>query len=476
MNQSVSDGDHSAAITQFVQSPAASHVDVIALLTKLQAVIARRTMDEKGSGSVSQDVEPDAAADLLLESVILHVFDTDAMWFVLAFLLDPKTIASAPQRTTATLLTKLRLVAPIDRTVAVLRVLLEPRRRKAIGFFLHKQILRLLFECSETHDNARTLLLAEWQQRNQTDTIMPTDVHHDVITLAVNALFDPSRTKQDVAWRIVEDLVADGNTGDPDTLLLLFMPVWQPKPATNGLILGDLLRKAIWSDVLPPFRHVYLQMCNQPVLPFHVNMHRACERMVTLMNKLGSHASSHPSVRALAEVNQFLFSRALAGVPDDTAITRLHQLLAQATLHNEQVEDDDVQDWQLDMFPRIYAGLILQVLSHEFASTTTIDKQSCVDLCTHHPYATRLRETVGAFLSFLLHTPPAQAARRRRVSKALLALMDQVNQTSVPFPYNMTIRTTWAIQLVQEPFQKELDCLGHDSRQFAGLLPGIAKS
>lgn len=77
--------------------------------------------------------------------MILCAFQTDAAWFVLAYLLSPDVIATS-QRTTASLLTNLHSWVAMDKVVAVLRILLEPKRRWAIQVYLHKAILRMLLD------------------------------------------------------------------------------------------------------------------------------------------------------------------------------------------------------------------------------------------------------------------------------------------------------------------------------------------
>ncbi|KAI8587758.1 hypothetical protein BDZ88DRAFT_424179 [Geranomyces variabilis] len=531
MNQKLAPAMRSEAITQFVQSPAASHLDVIALLRKLHALIAQRTKRQaekdakekqateggqsqttgtsprqlgdttvadtpaaagalaQRSNPVKEDLPVDNAVDLLLESVILRVFDTDATWFVLAFLLDPNTIASAPQRTTAKILTNLNLWAPVDRTVAVLRVLLEPRRRWAIRFFLHKQIMRTLFECSGKSPVARDLFLSEWQQRNRVGTEMPTDVRHDVVSMAVNTINGRPDT-QALVWTVFEDLVAEAETRevDEDVLLLLF------KPMRYSAQISDLLRNTApkgWEDP-QSFGHFHLKLQNVGTGPFDATRETR-KRMETLMNKLSA-VCRNPFVRVVAQLQQFLFCDAVEGIPDDESIERLHQMLVQAITVEDATEQmsldaavpdalprrvalDETSEWQLSVIPRLYASLSLQVLLQVLESAPEGQKESCASLCARHPHAIRLRETVNVLLQMLLNTPPAHAERRVRVAKACTGLMQQVSQMRLPQASSLgSERTSWSVELIQAPFKDLLDFLRYDLDLCAKLPHGVAKS
>ena len=510
MDRSLSASERSQAITQFVQSPAASHHDVIAVLRKLQAVVASRNQKDReaktalasvasasGTDSTRETVVDDDAADLLLESVILRVFDTDATWFVLAFLLDPKTISSAPQRTTATIVTNLRLWAPVDRTVAVLRVLLEPGRRWAIGHFLHKQILRLLFECSDHHALARELFITEWKQRGAE---MPKDVCHEVVKLAVSALNDRNEFKQALAWSIVDDLIIDANMNnmDPATLVLLLTPAWQPGGDDSGHMgLSTLLR-----DTCPPrrqtiggveapdsFGHVHSLLTAEPVFPFSTSTRHMCERMAALMSRL-SVVSQNQHVRVLSQLQQFAFSSNMAGEADDETMDQLRQLLLQSTVEAAVMAEtpskafsgvvlDITSEWAISVISRLYAGLSTQVLARALTATaasTPADVNPCTRLCQHHPYATRLKGSVGTLLQSMLNTPPAQAERRFRVAKALMAIVMQLNQTPLPtLPSKVTKPTTWLVELIGAPFGDLLDFIRRDSLQSANLVQNVGR-
>ncbi|KAJ3176688.1 hypothetical protein HDU87_004827 [Geranomyces variabilis] len=519
MNQMLPPLARTAAITQFVQSPAASHFDVIALLKKLHAVIAQRKkrqseteaveggqpkadaasadaplasfeISAQGPDRAGEDLPVDDAVDLLLESVILRVFDMDVTWFVLAFLLDPKTIASAPQRTTAQILTRLQLWAPVDRTVAVLRILLEPRRRWAIRFFLHKQILRTLFVCGDNSIAARELFLAEWQQRNRVGTEMPTDVRYDVVTMAVNAINERSE-KQALVWPIIEELVAESATRevDEDVLLLLFTPMMHT-PQISGLLRTSVPKE--WEDP-QSFGHFHLKLRGAESRAFVHEAHETRKRMATLMHKLST-VCRNPFVRIVAQLQQFLFCDAAEGSPDDESIEQLHQMLVQATTVDDttgatshsaavsgtfprRVSLEETSDWQLSVIPRLYAGLSLQVLLYVLESAPEEQKESCASLCARHPYAIRLRETVNVLLQVLLNTPPAHAERRMRAAKACTALMQQVSSTTLPRAATSgSEETSWAVELIQAPFKDLLDFLRQDSELCADLLPGVEKS
>ncbi|KAJ3017253.1 hypothetical protein HKX48_003643 [Thoreauomyces humboldtii] len=534
MNQTLPAATRSEAITRFVQSPAASHLDVIALLKKLQDIIAQRerklkeaqeakknkAMEGLTTVAPSQTVpaQPEEIAvfdphvDILLESVILRIFDTDATWFVLAFLLDPAVIASAPQRTTATILSNLKLWASVDRTVDVLRILLQPGRRSAITFFLHKQILRLLFDCSDNSAQARELFLTEWQQRNREGKEMAQDVRHEVVSLAIAGL-DERRERQELAWSIMDDLVSETATREVDTttLLLLFKPTWQPSWQPTNANDGDWNKRSVAISMLlretqPPrlptaggfqsplsFGHFHSLLCAEATVILRNGMPEMCQRMAALMRRL-SVVSQNRFVRIVAQLQQFLFSSTMEGMPDDESLDDLHRLLMENTINaasssmlsNTSISAmkiavlDDTSEWLLTVVPSLYAGLSLQVLLRAFTTPPAGQEgQSCSQLCAKYPYAIRLRDTVGTLLQALLNTTPAQADSRLRVSRALKALMNQIAITKLPTLAGLSEPeelTTWAIELVQAPFRELLDFLRQDSLQYADLLPGAYSS
>jgi len=154
---------------------------------------------------------------------------------------------------------------------------------------------------------------------------------------------------------------------------------------------------------------------------------------------------------------------------------------------------DHTVEWSLQVIPRLFAGLSLQVLTRALVTPSASGAGAGADadrspsaasfgrLCQQHPYADRVRAAVSALLAALLHTPPAQAQRRARVAKALTALMGQVGQTPLPVPaaavtpVGARCQPSWAVELIQAPFKDLLNFLRQDSAQLAGLLPGVEK-
>lgn len=551
MNQSLSATVRSAAITQFVESPATSHADVIELLKDLQARVAFKIKSEKkasatGKGEESKEESKSAAegpssssgqvvddaADLLLESVILKVFSIDGCWFVLSYLLRPDVIANSPQRTTASILTNLRLWAPIDRTVAVLRILLEPRRRRAISLFLQKQILRLLFECMDSNEAARQLFQAEWQQRNEADTRMSADVMHEVIKMCVAALSSGTSGKSALAWSVVEDLVADSASReiDPATLLLLFVS-WVPASppldstgqiARNGGSLANLVRTIQpvrkWvAGVEDPtsFGAFHSKLTAEAPAWFaagqaeSASSAQACKRFAALMHKL-SEVSSHPFLRVLARIQQFAFSAAMSGCEDELAIKQVERLMIEAcnaestapsaaaaaagssgaksgaaTAQYVGVELDSVSQYSLQILPRLFAGLSLQVLTRRWLEMCKAEPQSSfASFCAQQPCALRLTQAIGTLLHTLLHTPPIQAARRMRASTAVSALLSQVSQSTVPPPPSSAAAASrasnpapsWVVELAQVPFRDLLNFLRADGAASSVLPAGVERA
>ena len=140
----------SMSVSNFVMSPGSSHNDVISLIKELSASIAlgkeeaekekerekeREKKKEKETKTETETetekekeeekketVVVDRSAELLLESVILSVFQTDAAWFVLEHLLSMEVIGGSNQRTTANILQNLKLWVPIEKIVAILKV------------------------------------------------------------------------------------------------------------------------------------------------------------------------------------------------------------------------------------------------------------------------------------------------------------------------------------------------------------------
>jgi hypothetical protein len=415
----------------------------------------------------------------------------------------------------------------------VLRVLLEPRRRWALGFFLQKQILRLLFECSDANSLARELFHAEWNQRNAKETEMPNDVRHDVVKLAVAALGERNEGKQALAWSICDDLVAEGETRavDPASLLLLLTPLWQPTfadvancsslreraAALSGLLRGTAPHVVYTAGgaVAPhSFGYFHSQLVAEGslTLNFPSSTERAmCARMASLLEKL-SRSTQHPFLRSLSQMQQFLYSALLEGVTEDQTSECLQQLLMHASVEVQAepakaaassssssaaaipsplslvaVTLEDTREWSLAVLPRLYAGLTLQVLTRALvidaeaaadSSHADGEEHPCVRLCLEHPSAVRLRATVGALLHALLHTPPVQALRRLCVSKALYSLLSAVSQTPLPSLiglHSTAKSTSWAVELIQRPFKEELNFLRQDATLCNNLLPGKDK-
>lgn len=542
MNPSLSASVRSAAVTQYVDSPASSHHAVIALLKKLHAaaafaklqaratntatdtaasavatpaddeqkedhVIANNEDESKGSSasssSSSSAPKVDEAVEVVLESVILRVFKTDGVWFVLSYLLSPGVIASAPQRTTATILTNLTKWAPVDRVVSVLRILLEPRRRWAIQSFLHKQIVRLLFDCAD-HRDASQLFLDEWRARNINK--LPADLLHEMLKMGVASLFlsQGEAGKREVAWKVVEELVNDrDNIGaiSPSTLVLLLLPIWQPNtPLPNRRPVNHLLREPLSSyisaagSMAPPFdqasqddpnsfAYVHAKFLSEE--PIYFSDADLCVRMLNLMRALNSNTKLNKHVRLLAQLQQFLFSSSVDGHADDDALAKLHQLLLQltvnavtpsttvtATLSSSASESGTAgRVWQqrvdqstlfcLNVVPKLFSNLSLQVLIRSRQSDDLISQ-----VCSVHPYAQRLSETMRVLLTNLLMTTATLAQRRMRVSHVVMLMLMEANKAD----------QLWTNSLYQQPFQPLFQCLTTDASYLSAFRSTISVS
>uniref|UniRef100_A0A7S4UTJ4 Uncharacterized protein n=1 Tax=Paramoeba aestuarina TaxID=180227 RepID=A0A7S4UTJ4_9EUKA len=445
MDVSKSPGERSRAVAQFVESPVSGHQEIIALLKRL---LANRS-------------EEDGALDVLLETVILSVFSTDATWFVLAYLLSPQVISTSPQRTTASILTQMKKWIPVSKVVGVVEILLEPKRRWALHLFLFKSILRLLFDCNI--EKGAQIFLKEWENRYETE--MHKDLQYEMVKLSVDAI----RTKSpvtDVAWKVVESIATDPKASN-EILLLLLTPRWSPRAAFAT-------QKTLDTSYSIPRKQEngeFLKLCSaRPGL----GVVSFCEEDVASRVKdlMGLIQNTHPNspISTLAFVHQFTLSRATLGEEEDQSIHALHSLLLGETINQEGKLTDlgalsslsppletlpEATHYLIHTVPKLYVGLLLQVLNRKiqegYPDVHRNSDKPFLELSSHE-YAKQLTRLVSCLLTTLAKTAPLEVEKRARVSEVLRLLM-----TSIKSSHAM-----WFKHLVSLPSAHLLSFLGKE--------------
>ena len=445
MDVSMSPGVRSRSIAQFVESPVSGHQEIIDLLKRL---LANRS-------------EEDGALDVLLETVILSVFSTDATWFVLAYLLSPEVISTSPQRTTASILTQMKKWIPVAKVVGVVKILLEPRRRWALKLFLFKSILRLLFDCNI--EEGANVFLREWENRYQTE--MHKDLQYEMVKLSAEALSSNSAISN-VAWKVVESVAADPKASD-ELLLLLLSPKFSPRSkfATQKTV------QVMYSIPRKQEKGEFLKACEKksknPVYNFQdEKMAERVSNLLTLLQK------THPKspVSTLAFVQQFTYSRAVLGEEDNNSIEALRALLVNETtkLDGKPLEltgleglrppmetIEESTHYLLQTVPKIYVGLLLQVLNRKiqegYPNVQRNADKPFAELASHD-YASQLSKLVSLLLSTLASTAPLEVEKRARVSEVLQLLISSMKQS----------HAMWYKHLVSEPSKNLLRFLGQE--------------
>lgn len=460
----------SDAATKFVVSPASGHRAIIELLQRLNE--SRKKNEKRAEKTVSDDKTKavvDDGADVLIESIVLNVFKIDAAWFVLSYLLSPSVIASAPHRITASILQNLKTWVPVAKVVSVLRILLEPKRRFALSIFLHKSLLRVLFDCA-TH-NASALLLAEWSDRERLK--LHVDVQHDMVRLCVQCIAqEASAGKQsEIAWQIVEEVATDANVHS-ETQLLLLLPTWTPTlPFVSGpfssvdgvrMIAGVL-------DFQPPdsaplrrqdptsFSWLLDKLCSESSLCFTSS--DACPRLRRLARMLSAQ-SANRHIRVLAMMKQYTFSGCMVGEADDEAVDDLHTLvLSLLGTYPVEVESgslpllssilidtsrstssqasvpkllsdlpDHIENYLLEVACQLYTILVLQVCFKHLAAYTHHQRTTQfahIQVASNHAYVAGLRAALSRALDVLTHTAPAATKPRARALRLARHLVSE---------------------------------------------------
>ncbi|MDP3273561.1 MAG: hypothetical protein Q8Q09_00095 [Deltaproteobacteria bacterium] len=455
-------------VADFVQSPASSHVEVIALLRRL---LQRTPAAQETPGEPRPESPADDGRELLLETVILCVFQTDAAWSVLAYLLSPEVIATS-QRTTASILTNLHSWVAMDKVVAVLRILLEPKRRWAIQVFLHKAILRLLLDTASPE--ARSLFANEWAQRQALKT--HADVCHEMVKLAVGGLTSPDADKSRIAWKIADEVARSRGEFGATTVLQLLVPVWTPVQQFAGQRgIEPLLRIQVPNAEVPEsFGQLHSQWLAESLLYFTSTEVR--DRMRGLLATVAQ--GPLPYLRTLATCMGFVFSPCAEGVYDAQSLAQLQALLLSmsvgwepdraavfpspgATEPEPLTAQSPEDDYLLEVAPRLFAAMGLQVLSKELQRYTEHERQNgraLSDVCQKHAAARALREVFGQCLASLASVPPIQVEKRIRLARVAHGIL--------------SIATEWgsAKPLLTLHFQEALRFLRGDVARVTSLL------
>ncbi len=449
----------SDAVARFVKSPASSHVEIIELLGKLTKLSlgVERPLEEGSVVAAAANEAPkpvaeppvdDPGRELLLETVILCVFQTDAAWFVLSYLLSPEVVKASQVRTTASILSNLHSWVPMDKVVAVLRVLLEPQRRWALRVSLHKSIVRMLFEAA-SNAQARAVFLQEWSSRDETR--MHVDVLYEMVKLAVSALSGPdSSAKMDIAWQIVSE-VARSQPGafGATTLLLLLLPTFSPPVtfASQRVAIDGLLRIDSPKSELPDsFGYLHHKFLAEAPVPF--STHAVREKMIDVLRSVASMSGKqNPYLRVLATCKEFTLSLCAIGQEDGASLDRLQELLVAVSvqwpsppprawdfpkekkLTSFALSPED--EYMLQVAPRIFAFLALQMLNKAMETFTEHERRVGIALerlCESHPSVSRLRSVMGHVLESLARVAPIEVEKRVRLAHVARGLMTTASE------------------------------------------------
>ncbi len=455
-------------VADFVQSPASSHIEVIALLRRL---LQLSSVAEQTSGDDKAESTVDDGRELLLETVILCVFQTDAAWFVLAFLLSPDVIATS-QRTTASILTNLHAWVSMDKVVAVLRILLEPKRRWAIQVVLHKAILRLLLDTPSVE--ARSIFAHEWAQREALH--VHADVRHEMVKLAVAALAAPDPDKSRIAWMIAEEVARSRGEFDATTVLLLLLPSWTPeRPFVGYRVIDPLLRIPVANSEVPDsFGLLHSKWLAET--PLYFTSTEVRDRMRALLALLAQ--GSHPYLQTLATCMGFALSPCAGGEYDERSLEQMQALLLSMSVSWQsdraavfpspgagegapraaaKAEDE----YMLHVAPRLFAALGIQVLTCELQRYTEHERQTAralTDVCQQHGAARALRAVFGQCLSSLANAPPIEVEKRSRLARVAQGVLSTAKDWGSAKP------------LLTDHFQEALRFLRGDVERVNSLL------
>lgn len=455
-------------VADFVQSPASSHVEVIALLRRLLQLGA---VAEPATAENKLESTADEGRELLLETVILCVFQTDAAWFVLAFLLSPEVIATS-QRTTASILTNLHAWVSMDKVVAVLRILLEPKRRWAIQVVLHKAILRLLLDTPSAE--AKSLFAHEWAQREALQ--VHADVRHEMVKLAVGALAAQDADKSRIAWLIAEEVARSRGEFDATTVLLLLLPSWTPeRPFVGQRPIDPLLRIPVANSEVPDsFGQLHSKWLAEQ--PLYFTSTEVRDRLRALLESVAQ--GPHPYLRTIATCMGFALSPCAAGVHDERSLERMQALLLsmsvawqsdRATVFPSPGEGEGERraatsaedEYMLQVAPRLFAALGLQVLTSELQRYTEHERQTAralSDLCQRHAASRVLRAVFGQCLASLANVPPIEVEKRSRLARVAQGVVATAKEWGSAKP------------LLTDHFQEALRFLRGDVERVTSLL------
>ena len=313
--------------------------------------------------------------------------------------------------------------------------------------FLHKSIIRMLFESASMHEGARNLFSKEWSNRKE----MHPDIIHDMVRLAVGALgdADSDSPKMRAAWEIIDEVAqSEPDTFGPLTVMLLLLPKFSPPPSSLAGLepLDDLLRINVPNptpDVDESFGVMY-QKFAAPQTPISFSSSNERERMITVMRAVAkSSGSLSPFLRVMATLKEFTFSRFALGIDNDEALGAMQKLILAATIQwppkawtfpTSGSDAEDVvfalapeDDFFLQVASRMYASFGAQLIGKELQKFTAHERSTKPDLlkevCSRLNVAMRLRGVMELLLEAMARVAPIDVEKCVRLSRVAEGMM-----------------------------------------------------
>ena len=478
MSREQSTHSRSLAIGRYVRSPCNGHREVITLLEELRAATS------------SDNANQDASLEAIVETVVLCVFETDAAWFVLAFLLRPDVIATFAQRTTASVLNKIAARMHKDSVVTVLSILLSEQRRGAIKTMLHKNIVRML-------GNAKTpaasdLLLKEWAHRAKHN--MHPSVRTEFINNALKAIVDSDADAAAMGWNVLEDLVVSKDASTTD-LALLFQAAYFPFPESREklAVIGGQRFESLFKHLAHEAnretmkQNEFAQLANTALTNQPIGTHIAdlgtLKRYHGMMQMLLDAKHGNKAVVFFAEAMVLCFSVELDAaensMPSADMLDRLRPRLlepppregpAPATLAEMFAEDESMQPeekYMTSLYADLYVGLVKLPMVQAWSGYPVAkrrDGSAAKELAKESSGVAHLRATAQSLLATLLHTPPVQHRRIAHLCGALQAISGAVSDRVATGPSEGPV--TWSEVIFGGMLTKELECLSRAKAEY----------
>jgi hypothetical protein len=321
---------------------------------------------------------------------------------------------------------------------------------------------------------ARSLFANEWAQRKALE-VHP-DVCHEMVKLAVGALASPDADKSRIAWTIADEVARSRGEFGPTTVLLLLLPAWTPeRPFQGQRAIYPLLRIAVPDSQEPDsFGQLHGKWLAEPLLDFSSTEVR--DRMRGLLEAVAQGPQRY--LRTIATCMGFALSPCAAGVHDERSLEQMQALLLSMSVAWEPdrpavfpapgaAEDEPTprqspeDEYLLDVAPRLFAALGLQVLTSELQRYTEHERQTAralSDLCRRHAAARVLREVFGQCLASLATVAPIEVEKRRRLARVARGVLLTANEWGSAKP------------LLTQHFHEALRFLRGDVERVASLL------